>query len=65
MGVITNGPVWGPGRIHLSVFVGEVEKAAGDFYGERLVGIEGEKPHTWNAFAIIDIGAEIELHEVR
>ncbi len=65
MGVETNAPVWGPGRIHLSVFIGEVKKAAGNFYGERLVGIEGEKPDARNARMIIDIGAEIEFHEVR
>ena len=49
MGVIANAPVYGTGRMHLSVFVGEVKKAAGNFYGERLVGIEGEKPDARNA----------------
>lgn len=50
---------------HVGVLIGQVEKGARGPHGERLVAVEGEKPHAWPSFVIVDVSADIQLHEPR
>ena len=50
---------------HARVKIREMEKAAGDGDGERLVAIQRVKPHPGLATIIVDIGPHIQLQEPR
>ncbi|BCU78482.1 hypothetical protein [Luteolibacter sp. LG18] len=52
-------------RGHQGVLVGEVEEAAGDLDGERLVAIERMEPDAGRAVVVVDVGADVQLQEPR
>ncbi len=57
--------IFGYYRTHLRVLVGEMEKATRDFYSERLIAIEGEKPNAGSSGVVMDVSAEIEFMKPR
>ena len=51
-------------HLQTSVLIGQMKEGARGPHGERLIAIQGEKPHAGSALSIVHVGADVEFTEV-